>query len=64
MSLSRLGLLSVSCAILTLGLSGIARAQSAEYGSMLTIDPTMALNGFAILAGGIVLLFNGFRSRP
>jgi hypothetical protein len=64
MSLSRLGLLSVSCAILTLGLSGIARAQSAEYGSMLTIDPTIALNGFAILAGGIVLLFNGFRSRP
>jgi len=64
MSLSRVGWFSVACAILTLGLSGIARAQSAEYGSIFTIDPTVALNGFAVLAGGIVLLFNGFRSRP
>ena len=63
MSLSRIGLFSALCAILILGLNAVARAQSAEYGEMVSIDPTFALNGFAVLAGGIVLLFNGFRSR-
>ena len=46
------------------GCSGIAMAQSFELASIFDIDPTFALNGFALLSGVIVLLFETYRSRP
>ncbi|HLI82257.1 MAG TPA: hypothetical protein VKV03_19855 [Candidatus Binataceae bacterium] len=51
-------------ALFVLGYSGIALAQSFELGSIFDIDPTVALNGFALLSGAIVLLFESYRSRP
>jgi len=47
-----------------LGFSGIAHAQSSEISSIFEIDPAVALNGFAVLSGAIVLLFETYRSRP
>lgn len=49
---------------LALALSGVAAAQSSEITSIFEVDPTLALNGFAVFAGAIVLLFESFRSRP
>jgi len=51
-------------ALFVLGSSGIALAQSFELGSIFDIDPTVALNGFALLSCAIVLLFESYRSRP
>lgn len=45
-------------------LGGVARAQSVEITSIFEVDPTLALNGFAVFAGAIVLLFETCRSRP
>jgi hypothetical protein len=58
-----LGLLLLS-ALIALGSSGVAHAQSSELASIFEIDPAVALNGFALLAGVIVLLFEAYRSRP
>ncbi len=43
---------------------GMAHAQLSEIGSIFEVDPTIALNGFALLSGAIVLLFETYRSRP
>lgn len=51
-------------AILLLSFGGVACAQSSELSSIFEIDPAVALNGFAVLAGAIVLLFEAYRSRP
>jgi hypothetical protein len=50
--------------LFVLGFSGIVFAQSFQLGSIFEIDPTVALNGFALLSGAIVLLFETYRSRP
>ena len=47
-------------AVLTLE-TGVALAQSSELGSIFEIDPAVALNGFALLSGAIVLLFEAYR---
>ena len=54
----------IVCILFVLGFSGIAHAQSFQLGSIFEIDPTIALNGFALLSGAIVLLFETYRSRP
>jgi hypothetical protein len=54
----------LACAFIALSFGGIARAQSPEPGSFFEIDPMVALNGFAVLAGAIVLLFEVYRKRP
>jgi hypothetical protein len=54
----------LACAFIALSLGGIARAQSPEPSSFFEIDPMVALNGFAVLAGAIVLLFEVYRKRP
>jgi hypothetical protein len=41
----------LACAFIALSLGGIARAQSPEPSSFFEIDPMVALNGFAVLAG-------------
>jgi hypothetical protein len=64
MSLPRAIRFALLGALLTLSFSGIARAQSSELGSIFEIDPALALNGFALLSGAIVLLFEAYRSRP
>jgi len=50
--------------LMIVGLGGIARAQSFEISSIFEVDPTLALNGFAVFSGAIVLLFEACRSRP
>jgi hypothetical protein len=64
MSLPRAIRCALLCALLTLSFSGVARAQCSECGSIFEIDPALALNGFALLSGAIVLLFEAYRSRP
>ena len=64
MSLSRVSRLAVPGAFFALSAVGIAHAQFSEIASIFEIDPAVALNGFALLAGGIVLLFEVYRSRP
>ncbi len=49
--------------VFVLSVGGIAHAQSSES-SIFEIDPAIALNGFAVLSGAIVLLFETYRSRP
>ena len=51
-------------AIIALGIKGVARAQCADCGSFFEVDPAVSLNGFAVLSGAIVLLFEAYRSRP
>ena len=50
--------------VLVVALAGIARAQSIELASFFEVDPTLALHGFAVFSGAIVLLFETCRSRP
>ncbi len=50
--------------LFALELRGVAHAQSPELASILEIDPAVALHGFALLSGAIVLLFEVYRSRP
>ncbi len=50
--------------LLALGLEGVAHAQTSELASIFEIDPAVALHGFALLSGVIVLLFEAYRSRP
>ena len=64
MSTSRLAWLAAVIMAMIVTLGGIARAQSLEIPSIFEVDPTLALNGFAVLAGAIVLLFETCRSRP
>jgi multisubunit Na+/H+ antiporter MnhB subunit len=56
--------LVIPSALIALGVTGVARAQSSELASIFEIDPAVALNGFALFAGAIVLLFEAYRSRP
>lgn len=49
--------------LLALSFSHLAHAQSSEFTSIFEVDPAVALNGFAILAAAIVVLFEVFRSR-
>ncbi len=49
--------------IIALSVTGIANAQESSA-SIFEIDPAAALNGFAVLSGAIVLLFETYRSRP
>jgi hypothetical protein len=42
----------------------MAHAELSEFGSIFEVDPTIALNGFALFSGAIVLLFQTYRSRP
>jgi len=53
----------VPAVLFALSLTGIAHAQSPEA-SIFEIDPAVALNGFAVLSGAIVLLFETYRSKP
>ena len=64
MSLFRASRLALYGVLIALSVGGVARAQSIELGSIFAIDPAVALNGFAVLAGAIVLLFEAYRSRP
>ena len=64
MPLSRVFRFVLPGALFALSASGIARAQFSEIGSIFEIDPAVALNGFALLAGAIVVLFEVYRSRP
>ena len=50
-------------ALIALSSSHLAHAESSEFSSILELDPAVALNGFAILAAAIVVLFEVFRSR-
>jgi hypothetical protein len=50
--------------VMIVALGGVARAQSLEFTSIFEVDPTLALNGFAVFTGAIVLLFEACRSRP
>lgn len=50
--------------LFAVALGGVAHAQSSELASIFEIDPAVALHGFALLAGAIVLLFEAYRSRP
>jgi hypothetical protein len=56
--------MALSGVIFALSIDGIARAQSPALGSIFEIDPMVVLNGFAVLAGAIVLLFEVCRKRP
>jgi hypothetical protein len=51
-------------ALLVASFGGAASAQTPAIGSVFEIDPAFALNGFALLSGAIVLLFETYRSRP
>jgi hypothetical protein len=64
MSLFRVLRLVLRGAFIALSVNGVARGQSSECGSIFEIDPVVALNGFALLSGAIVLLFEIYRSRP
>ena len=64
MSLTRMIRRALPGALIALSLGGVAHAQSSELASIFEIDPTAALNGFALLSGAIVLLFEAYRSRP
>jgi len=64
MLLFRMLRLALPSAFIVLGVTGVARAQSSELGSIFEIDPAIALNCFALLSGAIVLLFEAYRSRP
>ena len=64
MTLVRAIRLAVVCAVFVLSFIAVAHAQSSELGSIFEVDPTFALNGFALLSGAIVLLFETYRSRP
>jgi hypothetical protein len=50
--------------VLAIGSVGRAHAQSSELTSIFEIDPAIALHGFALLSGAIILLFEAYRSRP
>ena len=56
--------LSILCVVAFLALRGIAKAQSLELDSIFEVDPTLALNGFAIGSAAIVVLFETYRSQP
>jgi hypothetical protein len=64
MSASRVLRFVLSGTLIALGVTGVARAQSSELASIFEIDPAVALNGFALFAGAIVVLFEAYRSRP
>ena len=64
MSLPHIIRLALSSALLMLIFIGVAHAQSLELSSIFEIDPAVALNGFAIFSGAIVVLFETYRSRP
>ena len=64
MTISRVLRYASAATLITLALSGIAAAQSSEFTSIFEVDPTLALNGFAVFTGAIVLLFESIRSRP
>jgi hypothetical protein len=64
MSSSRMLKLVLSSTLIALSVTGVARAQSSELASIFEIDPAVALNGFALFAGAIVVLFEAYRSRP
>jgi hypothetical protein len=51
-------------ALIVLSFTTIARAQTPELASFFEMDPAVALHGFALLSGAIVLLFEAYRSRP
>jgi len=53
----------VPAVIIALSVAGIANAQESGA-SIFEIDPALALNGFAVFSGAIVLLFETYRSRP
>jgi hypothetical protein len=61
---SRFARFATLTVILVLVVTGVARAQTPELASIFEIDPALALNGFAVFAGAIVLLFEVYRSRP
>ncbi len=63
MSLFGMLRLALPGAFIALGVTGVACAQSSELGSIFEVDPAVALNGFALLSGAIVLLFEAYRSR-
>lgn len=56
--------LALPAAIVVLGLSTVVRAQTSELASVFEMDPAVALHGFALLSGAIVVLFEVYRSRP
>jgi hypothetical protein len=64
MSLPRAIRFALLGTLFTLSFGGIAHAQCSECGSIFEIDPALALNGFALLSGAIVVLFETYRSRP
>ncbi len=64
MSLPRAIRFALPGILFTLSFGGIAQAQCSECGSIFEIDPALALNGFALLSGAIVVLFETYRSRP
>ena len=64
MTTSRALRYGLAVGFLTLALGGVAAAQSFEITSIFEVDPILALNGFAVFAGAIVLLFEAVRSRP
>lgn len=55
--------LLISAALFAFSVAGLADAQESAS-SIFEIDPATALNGFAVLSGAIVLLFETYRSRP
>jgi hypothetical protein len=64
MSLARAIRFAVLSTLLMLSFSGVALAQCSECGSIMELDPALALNGFALISGAIVLLFETYRSKP
>jgi hypothetical protein len=64
MSLFRTFRLTLICVVLALSWTAVAHAQCSDCESIFEIDPAIALNGFAVLSGAIVLLFETYRSRP
>jgi hypothetical protein len=62
--ISRCAYFAAVVIVIMLALGGAARAQSLELTSIFEVDPTLALNGFAVFAVAIVLLIETCRSRP
>lgn len=64
MNFPRLFRYAFAVALLMLAMCGAAAAQASELTSLFEVDPVLALNGFAVFTGAIVLLFEAYRSRP
>jgi hypothetical protein len=62
--ISRRAYFAAVIVVMIVALGGVARAQSLELTSIFEVDPTLALNGFAVFAVAIVLLIETCRSRP